>query len=52
MNKNSPDYMKSSFERKLYGNENYTTYEREFKIEGKESEKVRGAAGVKNDVMP
>lgn len=53
MNKNSPSYMKSSFESKLYGNENYTTFEREFKIDGNDREEVRGAAPwVKKDVMP
>jgi hypothetical protein len=53
LNKNSPSYMKSSYERKLYGNENYTTFEREFRIEGKDREEVRAAAPwVKKDVMP
>jgi len=53
LNKNSPTYMKSSYERKLYGDENYTTLEREFKIEGKDREEVRAAAPwVKGDVMP
>lgn len=53
LNKNSPCYMKSSYERSLYGNENYTTFEREFKIDGKDKEEVRAAAPwVKKDVMP
>ena len=53
VNKNSPYYMKSSYEQKLYGNENYTTFEREFKIDGKDKEEVRAAAPwIKGDVMP
>jgi hypothetical protein len=51
--KNSPDYMKSSFERKLYGDENYTTFERNFEINGKDKEEIRAAAPwVKRSVMP
>ena len=53
MNKNSPNYMKSSYERKLYGDENYTTFERNFEISGKDKEEVRVAAPwVKKSVMP
>ena len=53
MSKNSPHYMKSSFEQRFYGNDNYTTFEREFKIEGRDKEEVRAAAPwVEKDVMP
>ena len=53
MNKNSPNYMKSSYERKLYGDENYTTFERNFEINGSGKEEVRVAAPwVKKSVMP
>ena len=53
MDKSSPNYMKSSYERKLYGNDNHTTFEREFKIDGRDREEVRAAAPwVKKDVMP
>lgn len=53
MNKNSPNYMKSSYERKLYGDENYTTFERNFEINGSDKEEVRAAAPwVKKSVMP
>lgn len=53
MRKNSPEYMKSSFERKLYGDENYTTFERNFEINGNDKGEVRAAAPcVKRSVMP
>ena len=53
MDKKSPTYMRSSFEQKLYGDDNYTTFERSFSIDGKSSGEVRGAAPwVKRSVMP
>jgi hypothetical protein len=53
MKKNSPDYMKSSFESAFYGNDNYTTFERELKIEGKNEKEIRAAAPwIKGEVMP
>jgi len=53
MNKNSPNYLKSSYESKFYGNDNYTTLERNFEISGKDKEEVRVAAPwVKKSVMP
>jgi len=53
MDKGSPHYMKSSIERKLYGDDNYTTYERNFRIDGNNREEVRAAAPwVKKTVMP
>ena len=45
--------MKSSYEEGFYGNDNYTTFEREFKINGNDKEEVRAAAPwVEKDVMP
>ena len=53
MDRNSPHYMKSSIETKLYGDDSYTTYERNFRIDGKSREEVRSAAPwVQKSVMP
>lgn len=53
LKKNSSDYMKSSFESALYGNDSYTTLERELKIDGRNREEVRAAAPwIRGDVMP
>lgn len=53
VDKKSPCYMKSSYERSLYGNDDYTTFEREFKVKGNDKEEVRTAAPwIQRDVMP
>jgi hypothetical protein len=53
MDKNSQSYMKSSFETRVYGDDNHTTFERDFKINGRDKEEVRTAAPwVEKDVMP
>jgi hypothetical protein len=53
LKKDSPYYMKSSYESNFYGNENSITLEREFKVEGKDKDELRAAApSIKGDVMP
>jgi hypothetical protein len=53
MDRRSPSYMKSSFEYRVYGDDDYTTVERSFKIDGKDREEVRAAAPwVSKSVMP
>jgi len=52
-NKNSPYYTKSSYESKFYGDDSYTTFEREFKISGNDAAHIRAAGpSIKGDVMP
>jgi len=51
--KRSPYYVKSESEQKIYGNENYTTVEREVKVEGNDKDAVKWTAiNVKGKVMP
>ena len=53
MDKNSSHYMKSSYESSFYGNDSYTTLERNFDISGKNRDEVRAATpGVMRSVMP
>lgn len=44
VNKKSPYYVKSEFEKKFSGNENSTTFERELKVKGKDRDHVKYAA--------
>ena len=51
--KRSPYYTKSEFEQKYYGNENYTTFERELKVDGKDRDNVKATSvWTKAKVMP
>jgi len=51
--KRSPDYLKSEYRQSVYGNENYTTLERELKVEGKDEDSVRWTSVfTKGKVMP
>ncbi|MEM7816918.1 MAG: hypothetical protein QXZ20_03325 [Candidatus Aenigmatarchaeota archaeon] len=53
MNKNSPHYMKSSYEVKCYGNDKYTTLERKLDVTGNDRDRVRSASSsIKSAVMP
>ncbi len=53
MNKRSPYYVKSEFEKRAYGNEKYTTFERKLKVVGNNRKWVEAAGKeVKSSVMP
>jgi len=53
VDKRSPYYLKSEYEQKFYGNDNYTTVERELKVEGNNRDAVETTSvWVKGKVMP
>ncbi|MEM5782054.1 MAG: hypothetical protein QXD43_02550 [Candidatus Aenigmatarchaeota archaeon] len=53
VNKNSKYYMKSTYESKCTGNENYTNYERKLTVVGNDKHEVEVAApSIKAKVMP
>lgn len=53
MDKKSPNYVKSSYDEKLYGDDSYTTFERNLSIDGNNSEKVSSVTPhIKSSVMP
>lgn len=53
MNRNSDNYLKTTYSSKIYGNDNSTTCEKELIISGKEKDYVDSHAGwIKRGVMP
>lgn len=53
VDKYSKYYMKSTYESKCYGNENYTNYERKLTVVGNDKHEVEVAApSIKRKVMP
>jgi hypothetical protein len=52
IDKKSSHYLKSSYERSLYGDEEYTTMERRFSMKGNDSDDVKSSySWVKSSVM-
>jgi hypothetical protein len=52
MDRKSAHYVRSSYERGLYGNDEYTTMERRFSMDGNSVEDIRPSyAWVKSSVM-
>ena len=52
VDKNSPFYVKSEFERRFYGNKSSTTFERSLKVEGRDKDHVKYTSILtQNEVM-